>query len=46
MSLCLSAFIVAPMGYASSECDSSERKEYLEHRRKDITELVIGGLRP
>ena len=46
MSLCLSAFIVAPMGYASSECDSSERKEYLERRRKDITELVIGGLRP
>jgi AcrR family transcriptional regulator len=45
MSLCLSSFIVAPKGYASSECDISERKEYLEHRKKDVTELVINGLR-
>ena len=45
MSLCLSSFIVAPMGFASSECDHSERKDYLDRRKTDITELVINGLK-
>ena len=45
MSLCLSSFIVAPMGFASSECDHNERKDYLERRKTDITELVINGLK-
>ena len=45
MALCISAFVVAPMGYATGECDSSARKKYLERRKKDVTELVINGLR-
>ena len=45
MSLCLSSFIVAPKGYGIHECDSSARKVYLERRKKDVTELVINGLR-
>ena len=45
MSLCLSSFIVAPMGFASSECDHNERKDYLDRRKTDITELVINGLK-
>ena len=45
MSLCISTFIVAPKGYAIGECDSDARKEYIEHRKKDIIELVICGLR-
>ena len=45
MSLCLSSFIVAPMGFASSECDHDERKDYLERRKTDVTELVINGLK-
>ena len=45
MSLCISTFIVAPKGYAIGECDSDARKEYKEHRKKDITDLVIAGLR-
>ena len=45
MSLCLSSFIVAPMGFARSECDYNERKDYLERRKTDIIELVINGLK-
>jgi AcrR family transcriptional regulator len=45
MSLCLSSFIVAPMGFASSECDHDERKDYLKRRKTDVTELVINGLK-
>lgn len=46
MSLCISTFIMAPMGYARGECDSSTRKEYLTHRKQDVTELIINGLMP
>lgn len=45
MSLCLSTFIVAPMGYAHGECDSSARKKYLERRKQAVTDLVINGLK-
>ena len=45
MSLCISTFIVAPMGYARGECDSSERKGYLERRKQAVTTLVINGLK-
>ena len=45
MSLCISAFIVAPKGYAIGECDVSLRREYLEHRKKDVTALIINGLK-
>ena len=45
MSLCISTFIIAPKGYAIGECDTSARKEYIEHRKRDITDLVICGLR-
>ena len=45
MALCLTSFIVAPMGFASSECDSKVRKEYLERRKDDVTALIVNGLR-
>lgn len=45
MSLCISTFIVAPMGFAHGECDTDARKEYLAHRKAAVTELVISGLR-
>ena len=45
MALCLSSFVVAPMGFASSECDVAARREYLERRKDDVTALVINGLR-
>lgn len=45
MSLCISTFIVAPMGFAHGECDTDARKEYLAHRKSAVTELVISGLR-
>jgi AcrR family transcriptional regulator len=45
MALCLSSFVVAPMGFASSECDVAARREYLERRKEDVTALVINGLR-
>lgn len=45
MALCLSAFVVAPMGFGSSECDGVARREYLERRKEDITTLVVNGLR-
>ena len=45
MSLCISTFIIAPKGYAIGECDSDARKEYIEHRKKDITDLIINGLK-
>lgn len=44
MSLTISSFIVAPMGFAKSECDSNERKSYLENRRENIKRLIINGL--
>ena len=44
MSLCISTFIVAPMGYARGECDSNARKEYLQHRKEDVTILVLKGI--
>lgn len=45
MSLTLSAFIVAPMGFAMGECDSNARKSYLERRKNDVTQLVLCGIR-
>ena len=45
MSLCISTFIVAPMGFAHGECDTDSRKDYLAHRKSAVTELVISGLR-
>lgn len=45
MSLTISAFIVAPKGFASGECDSNLRKEYLDNRREDIKSLVINGIK-
>ncbi len=46
MSLTISSFIVAPLGFAKGECDSVERKAYLTGRMEDIKALVINGLRP
>ena len=45
MSLTISAFIVAPKGFASGECDSNLRKAYLDNRRDDIKELIVNGIR-
>ena len=45
MSLTISAFIVAPKGFASGECDSNLRKAYLDNRREDIKALIVNGLR-
>ena len=45
MSLCISTFIVAPMGFALGECDTVSRKEYIAHRKAAVTDLVIAGLR-
>ena len=45
MSLTITAFIVAPKGFASSECDRNARKAYLEHRREDLKELIVCGIR-
>ena len=45
MSLTISAFIVAPKGFASRECDKNARKAYLDKRREDIKELVVRGLK-
>lgn len=45
MSLCLSSFIVAPMGFGSSECDITARRDYLARRKEDVTDLVVNGLR-
>ena len=45
MSLTISAFIVAPKGFASGECDSNLRKAYLENRRDDIKALIVNGIR-
>ncbi|MBR4978363.1 MAG: TetR/AcrR family transcriptional regulator [Bacteroidales bacterium] len=44
MSLTISAFIVAPKGFASGECDRNSRKAYLDHRREDIKNLIINGM--
>ena len=45
VSLTISAFIIAPMGFATGECDPNSRKEYLERRRNDVRTLVINGIR-
>ena len=45
MSLTISAFIIAPMGFATGECDSVSRKAYLERRRDDVRCLVLNGIR-
>lgn len=45
VSLVITSFIVAPMGYARGECDTNERKVYLERRKNDVTELVIMSLK-
>ena len=44
MSLTISAFIVAPKGFAIGECDRNERKDYLGHRKEDIKNLIVNGL--
>ena len=44
MSLTISAFIVAPKGFAMGECDSNLRKSYIENRKEDVKALVISGL--
>ena len=45
MSLTISAFIVAPKGFARDECDSNARKEYLSNRKENIKNLIINGLK-
>ena len=45
MSLTISSFIVAPKGFASGECDSNLRKEYLDNRREDVKNLIVNGIR-
>ncbi len=45
MSLTISAFIVAPKGFANWECDKDFRKTYLDNRREDIKELIINGIK-
>jgi len=44
MSLTISAFIVAPKGFAIGECDSNRRKSYLDQRREDIKETIVRGM--
>jgi AcrR family transcriptional regulator len=44
MSLIISAFIVAPKGFAIGECDSNLRKSYLNQRREDIKETIVRGM--
>lgn len=44
MSLTLSSFIIAPKGFASSECDSNARKAYLDARKEHIKNLAINSL--
>ena len=45
MSLTISVFVVAPKGFASGECDSNLRKDYLDKRREDIKQLIVNGIR-
>ena len=45
MSLTISVFIVAPKGFASGECDSNLRKEYLINRREEIKALIVNGIK-
>ncbi len=45
MSLTISTFIVAPKGFAKDECDSNARKQYLEHRKDNIKDLVVNGIK-
>ena len=45
MSLTISAFIVAPKGFASGECDTNLRKSYLDDRREDIKSLIVNGIK-
>ncbi|MBQ7812152.1 MAG: TetR/AcrR family transcriptional regulator [Bacteroidales bacterium] len=45
MSLTITAFIVAPKGFASGECDRNARKAYLDHRREDVKELIVCGMK-
>ena len=45
MSLTISAFIVAPKGFAIGECDSNLRKSYLDDRREDIKNLIVNGIK-
>lgn len=45
MSLTISAFIVAPSGFASGECDSCSRKAYIDRRKEDVKNLVVNGLK-
>ena len=45
MSLTISAFIVAPKGFANGECDSNLRKSYLDARREDIKNLISNGIK-
>jgi len=44
MSITISAFIVAPKGFAIGECDSNLRKSYLDRRREDVKELIVRGM--
>ena len=45
MSLTISAFIVAPKGFAIGECDRNARKAYLDSRREDIKNLIVNGMK-
>ena len=45
MSVTISAFIVAPKGFASGECDRNARKAYLDDRREDVKKLIVNGMR-
>ena len=45
MSVTISAFIVAPKGFASGECDRNARKAYLDDRREDVKKLIVNVMR-
>ena len=45
MALTISAFIVAPLGFAIGECGSTARKEYLDRRKEDVKSLVVNGIK-
>ena len=45
MSLTISAFVVAPKGFAIGECDANLRKSYLDNRREAIKKLIVNGIK-
>lgn len=45
MSMVISSFIVAPLGFARGECDTDARKAYLAKRKTAVTDLVLCSLK-